>query len=151
MGASHGYGFGMDNDATTEGPETFTFTIDETGDSVTVTINDTSVPSAGTMNIRSSRRPEVTEGTSNRIDILIETTGYVGQTFNWSLSGITADDLEPDYSMTGSYTVPSDPNVETVILRFKGADGTENETCTFTVAETGASFTFPVIDNPSSL
>ena len=115
--------------------------------------SETPAPAAGTMTIRQKRgRPEVTEGASNRIDVLISTTGYVGETFTWVLTGITADDLyDESYSMTGSFTVTTDPQNSEVQLRFKGADGVENENCTFTVNETGASFTFPVIDNPSTL
>ena len=91
-------------DATTEGSESLTLTLDGLGEDVSVVINDTSITGSPTY-LLSSGSTTVNEGDS--ISILLNTTNVSnGTTIPYTITGIDASDLSSG-SITGNFTVSS--------------------------------------------
>ena len=92
------------DDATTEGSESLTLTLDGLGEDVSVVINDTSITGSPTY-ILSSGSTTVNEGDS--VNILLNTTNVSnGTVVPYTITGIDASDLSSG-SITGNFTVSS--------------------------------------------
>lgn len=122
-------------DAVTEGPETFTLTLDSITPttSVSVTINDTSVPTVPTYNLSSSSST-VTEGSFFTITL---TTANVanGTSVPYTITGVSSDDIDGD-PLTGNFIIES--NTDLIIFSVTD-DGLDEEVETFTLTLNGIS------------
>lgn len=140
-------------DATTEGDETLTITIDETGDSASLTIWDTSTAPAAPSVTCAVDAVGIREGSRGRTVTITPTAAAVGTTVNWLLySDQTVDpsELDPARSTNGTATSGSitfadtTPIVYSFVFISDGVvEGTENivfamdngESCTWYVLD----------------
>lgn len=116
-------------DATTEGSETFTLTLNSItpNTSVSVTINDTSVPTVPTYNLSSSSST-VTEGSF--FTITLTTTNVAnGTSIPYTITGVSSDDIDGD-PLTGNFIIES--NTDAVIFSVTD-DGLSEGVETFTL------------------
>lgn len=122
-------------DAVTEGPETFTLTLDSITPttSVSVTINDTSVPTVPTYNLSSSSST-VTEGSFFTITL---TTANVanGTAVPYTITGVSSDDIDGD-PLTGNFIIES--NTDSIVFSVTD-DGLDEGVETFTLTLNGIS------------
>jgi len=119
-------------DATTEGPETFTLTLNSITPttSVSVTINDTSpAPSTPTYSLSSSSS-SVVEGSFFTIT-LTTTNVENGTNVPYTITGVSSEDIDGD-PLTGNFTI--DANTDSIIFSVTDDDLTEGvETFTLTL------------------
>lgn len=116
-------------DAVTEGPETFTLTLDSITPttSVSVTINDTSVPAVPTYTLNSSTA-SVTEGSV--FTITLTTTNVAnGTAVPYTITGVSSDDIDGD-ALTGNFVVNS--NTDSIVFSVTD-DGLDEGVETFTL------------------
>lgn len=123
-------------DATTEGAETMTFTCN--GQSVNVTINDTSTNPTYTLSRNYSSR---NEGSSVRFT-MTTTNVANGTTIPWSVSGISSADLSSG-SLSGNFTISN--NVAYADFTFANDQTTEG-TETMTLTSQSQSLTVTIAD-----
>ena len=131
-------------DETTEGPETFTMTLDGKGVTETVTINDTSVAGTPTYTLTRSAS-SVDEGNSFTITLTTTNVGD-GTTVPYTITGVTTGDIN-SASLIGNFTVNS--NTATLDVATT-ADVTTEGAETFTLTLNGSGDSIAVTINDTS-
>lgn len=122
--------FTLSEDITTEGTETLTLTLDGSGTSIDITINDTSLSPTYTL---TPSALQVNEG--DTLTISLSTTGRSeGDVINYSVTGISSDDLTAG-SLTGSFTLDANGDASTIFTF--GEDATTEGDEFFTISLTG--------------
>jgi plastocyanin len=134
------------SDATTEGGETLTFTLDSLGVTTNVNINDTS-QAGGVSYTLSSSAASVNEGSS--VTITLTTTNVADATvLPYTISGVSSADIS-DASLTGNFTVAS--NAATLALTLASDATTEGAETLVIVLDNGEANTLNVTVNDTSL
>lgn len=134
--------FTVSNDLTTEGPETFTLSLDNGKDSISVSINDTSLTPTYAL---SSSANSVNEGDS--FTITLTTTNLPnGSSVPYSISGVNSSDIN-GASTTGNFSINSN-SAELVIT--VTADQSTEGTETFIIALDNGSDSLGVTINDTS-
>lgn len=132
--------FTVTADRVTETNETFTLTLNNAADSVSVVLNDTSL--SPTFSLSASANP-VPEGLSLIITLTTENV-FDGETFGYTISGVNSSDINDD-SLTGSFTVNS--NSANLVLLVTEDITTEGvETLTLTLDNAQASINVNISD-----
>lgn len=113
--------FTITADATTEGPETLTLSLDNGKDSIDVDINDTSLDPTYVL---SSSASSVDEG--NSFDITLTTTNVTaGTSVPYTITGVSSGDIN-SASLTGNFTVGSgSPATDTITFNVSADAATE--------------------------
>lgn len=129
-------------DQLTEGPETFTLSLDNVAESVSVSINDTSVTVTPTYALTASV-PNVAEGDDVTITL---TTEYVANDTNvaYLISGVTSADIS-GRALSGNLVVQN--NTASIILRISEDATTEGlETLVFSLVNGADSVSVTIAD-----
>jgi subtilisin family serine protease/plastocyanin len=133
-------------DQLTEGPETFTISLDNVAESASVSINDTSVSVTPTYTLTASV-PNVSEGD----DVIITlTTEYVedGTNVAYLISGVTSADISGQ-SLSGNLTVQS--NTSSIVIRVSEDATTEGlETLVFSLVNGEDSVSVQIADTSTA-
>ena len=120
--------FNVTADATTEGVETFSLELDNGEDTITVTINDTSLDPTYAV---SASRASVNEGESFTIN-LTTTDVQDGVGVGYTITGVSSADID-GASLTGSFTVSSNAASLNVTVTADQSLGEGNETFTLSL------------------
>ena len=132
--------FNVTADATTEGSETFTLTLDSIGEQVNVLINDTSMAPTYTLT-RSTN--SINEGES--VTITLSTTDVAdATTVAYTITGVEPEDIN-GASLTGNFTINS--GVASIVLTATEDFTTEgNQTLTLTLDVQGNTVSVVIVD-----
>ena len=134
------------SDASTEGLETLTFTLDDAGNTFNVSINDTS-QAGGISYTLSSSAASVNEG--GTVTITLTTTNVADATvLPYTISGVTSADIS-GASLTGNFTITS--NTATLPLTITEDALTEGAETIAIVLDNGESNTLNVTINDTSI
>jgi len=120
--------FNVTADATTEGAETFSLELDNGEDTITVTINDTSLDPTYAV---SASRASVNEGESFTVN-LTTTDVQDGVGVGYTITGVSSADID-GASLTGSFTVSSNAASLNVTVTADESLGEGNETFTLSL------------------
>ena len=132
-------------DVTTEGAETFTLTLNGSGDSIAVTINDTSQTGVATYSLGRSAS-DVDEG--NSFTITLTTTNVVnGTTVPYTITGVSSADIN-SAPLSGNFTINN--NTATLDVSTTEDLTTEGDE-TFTLTLTGSGDSIAVTINDTSV
>lgn len=135
-------------DNTTEGTQYITLEVPEVAASHTVVVYDTSVTPYYSLSASTSQRSETP--LVNQFYVYIQPYNKAGETVNYTVTGITADDLNVG-SLSGSFTVNSNNDPVAIAYNIKADELTEGtETFTFTIVETGQSVNVTILDTSLS-
>ena len=132
-------------DATTEGPESIVFTLDNGQDAITIPINDTSLNPTYSLTTSSA---EVNEG--DTINITLTTTDISnGTEIPYTITGVTTDDIN-DASLTGIFVIQSGTATLAIAVTADASLSEGAETLQI-VLDNGAGGTVQVTINDSSV
>ena len=120
--------FNVTADATTEGAETFSLELDNGEDTITVTINDTSLDPTYAV---SASRASVNEGESFTVN-LTTTDVQDGVGVGYTITGVSSADID-GASLTGTFTVSSNAASLNVTVTADESLGEGNETFTLSL------------------
>ena len=115
-------------DATTEGSETFTMTLDGRSTTVTVGINDTSLTPSGPTYSLTRSTSSVNEGGSFSITLATSNVDS-GTAVPYTITGVSSADIE-GASLTGNFTVGTQESLTFTVTEDDTTEGTE----TFSIA-----------------
>ena len=132
-------------DATTEGPESIVFTLDNQQDAITIPINDTSLNPTYSLTTSSA---EVNEG--DTINITLTTTDISnGTEIPYTITGVTTADIN-DASLTGIFVIQSNTATLAIAVTADASLSEGAETLQI-VLDNGAGGTVQVTINDSSV
>ena len=131
--------FNINEDVTTEGSETFTLSLDNGVDDVSVTIADTSKTPVYTLE---STHLQINEGQSFTITLNTENVD-IGTEIPYTIGGVQSGDIN-NTSTTGSFTVGSDESRLFLVTLDGLIEG--NEDFVITLTDLGVSQTVTIVD-----
>ena len=137
--------FVVANDATTEGTETFTLTLDNGEASSSVTISDTSLDPAGPTYALARSTTSVNEG--GTFTITLTTANVAAATsIPYTITGVTSADID-GASLTGNFVVGSSESLAVTVTEDAATEGAE----TFAIALDNGEASTTVLINDTSI
>ena len=134
--------FNVTADATTEGAETFSLELDNGEDTITVTINDTSLDPTYAV---SASRASVNEGESFTVN-LTTTDVQDGVGVGYTITGVSSADIN-GASLTGTFTVSSNAASLNVTVTADESLGEGNETFTLSLDNGADDVSVTIVDS----